>query len=229
MWPGTAWLCFGFLPRRQNPCPPQREAPRAFTRAEPARRRRTWGARRRWGPGRRPAPTVGSGGEGRGQRSPETWRERGGVCPERLAGCRRSAGTPLAASPRPSDPVGVWVHFGRPFPASEWPRGRAPLGAVERRGASARTRARLLCFQSGRLRGEAPSGPRRAPAPPAVAGALGARPGRPSRAALGGVSGGRGEGQGRPAHVGGGGRTEARRRRFARPSRCGASRHHGPG
>lgn len=113
-----------------------------------AGRRRMWGAWHRRGPGRRPAPTVGLG--------------RGGAraaLPGDVAGARRglseapggrSAGTLLAASRRPSDPGGIWLRFGRPFPAFEWPGDDLP-SAAEEATASATTRAHFLCFERGRL------------------------------------------------------------------------------
>lgn len=70
---------------------------------EPARSRVQDAWRRRRGPGRpaRPPPSPHrglGGGEGRGRRTPATWRKRGGNGPELLAGVGRGVGARLAAS-----------------------------------------------------------------------------------------------------------------------------------
>lgn len=104
-----------------------REAPGCSSarRADPAA---MWGAGSLWGPGRAQPPPPARGGEGRGRRSPETWRERGGNGPQLLAGGRGSRerrSLPLGAG---LDPAGVWLRFFCPFPAFERPRERASLG-----------------------------------------------------------------------------------------------------
>lgn len=110
---------------------------------------RTWrrmlGAWRRWRPGRRPGPSAGSGRGGARAARPETWRELGGDGPDLLA-CEARERCSLLLGDR-ADPVGVWLRVCRPFPAFEWLRGRAPLGAGEGASASATTSPHLFSLQ----------------------------------------------------------------------------------
>lgn len=182
------------------------------------------------GPAAAQPPSRAWGGEGRGRRSSETWRELSGDVPELLAGeVRERCLLPLGDCP---DPVGVWLRFCRPFRVFEWPRGRALLGSG---GGSSCLRQDLPAPSLSRAVGYVESirsGLPRAPAP-TIPRALGARPVWLSGSALGGVArrarGGR-EGHRRQADVGVEGKTEERRSRFTRPQRGAVPpRHHGPG
>ncbi|XP_036154875.1 uncharacterized protein LOC118650628 [Myotis myotis] len=116
-------------------------------RGEPARRR-VWGAwcRRREGPGRRPASTVGSGREGRGRRCPETWRElgetarssrraeRGNAAARGLGGRRIPSASAALRQPR-----GCFSGFGEALPS----------------GPGRELPPHLPCVPGGRLRGGA--------------------------------------------------------------------------
>lgn len=97
-------------------------------------------------------PPPARGGESRGRRNPGdvagARRGRSGAPGGRRAG---SGSATRCLRDRP-DCAGVWLQFCRPFPAFEWPRGRAPLGTVEEAAASARTPPHLLFQQSGRPR-----------------------------------------------------------------------------
>lgn len=164
---GDTWAVPAFLIAAPEPVSAfgKRPGRSSARRADPAA---LWGAGRPWGPGRAQPPPPARGGEGRGRRSPETWREHGGNGPQLLAGgrgARERRSLPLGAG---LDPAGAWLRFFRPFPAFERPRERASLRAEEGAAASARTPPHVFSFQSGRLRGEPPIRP-------VTSGAAGAR------------------------------------------------------
>ncbi|XP_023381034.1 uncharacterized protein LOC111733266 [Pteropus vampyrus] len=164
---GDTWAVPAFLIAAPEPVSAfgKRPGRSSARRADPAA---LWGAGRPWGPGRAQPPPPARGGEGRGRRSPETWREHGGNGPQLLAGgrgARERRSLPLGAG---LDPAGVWLRFFRPFPAFERPRERASIRAEEGAAASARTPPHVFSFQSGRLRGEPPIRP-------VTSGAAGAR------------------------------------------------------
>ncbi|XP_019510289.1 PREDICTED: uncharacterized protein LOC109389329 [Hipposideros armiger] len=171
---------------------------------EPTRRRMS-GTRRRGGPAAAQPPPRARGGEGRGRRTPDTWRELGGDGPELLAAEARERCTlPFGDC---ADPAGVCCAFAPHFLLLRG-TGRALLGAGEGASASAKTSPHLFSFQRGRLRRERPARPARG------AGAAYDPPG--SRGAPGAAER-RGAGRGLRAGAGRPGRAEApggfRRRR----------------
>ncbi|KAM7114873.1 uncharacterized protein WM277_020500 isoform 1-T1 [Molossus nigricans] len=189
---GTSALCLGFSSRRRSPCPPRRKAPRAFTRAES---RPGGGGRGERGAGGRPAaqpPPWARGGDGRGRRRRETWRERGPDGPELLAGGGRSAGTllvPLGDRRIQLALAALWP----PFSCFCVVQGTSSARGGGGSGCSASTSAHLLCFQSGRLRGEARPGRPGAAAACARRSSWGGRAARRGAGSPGGAGGGDGQ------------------------------------
>lgn len=113
-WPGDFWAVPCFLVAAPESVLPLREA----LRRSPGRRAglaRVWGARQRWGPSRRPAPTAGRG-------AGDTARRRGGSA---TGEARERCLLPLGDRP---GPVGVCCVFAAHFMLSSGPGDGVPSG-----------------------------------------------------------------------------------------------------